>query len=210
MKQVLGKKWLAYAKAHIEGDDYYFNYGFEIPEELYRYLWDKANHNIPIAFCDRYEEVLTYAQIAIDYRRLCGFDWEFSEREAEDGSDDDYWKYIKEFNSNRDRVNAELIYIRLFDPNAEEELLEYCLEMPVDFDLTKQKKTFSWYDNGEYYNWSFDPQGEDYYSVSKISFSVRDEQYTKMLNGECSVYPPYREILEALKNGEVDIRYEDI
>ena len=24
MKQVLGKKWLAYAKAHIEGDDYYF------------------------------------------------------------------------------------------------------------------------------------------------------------------------------------------
>ena len=211
MEQVFGKKWLAYAKAHVEGCDYYFNYGFEMPEELYHYLLDMVNRKIPITSCDRYEEVLTYAQIAIDYRKLCGYDWEFYGREdEEDERDGDYWKYIKEFNSDRDRVNAELIYIRLFDPYAEGELIDYCLEIPIDFDLTKQKKKFLWYDNGDCYKWSLEPYGADDYSVSRVSLSVRDAEYTKMLNGRHSVYPPYRKILEALKNGEVDIIYEDI
>lgn len=212
MEQVSGKKWLAYAKAHVEGYDYYFNFGFEVPEELYRYLRDKANQNVPIVSCDRYEEVLTYAQIVIDYRKLCGYDWEFCEREdeSEDLRDGDYWRCLQGFNSDRDRVNAELIYIRLFDPMAEEDLIDYCLEMPVDFDLTKQRKKFLWYDHGDYYKWSLEPHGANDYSVSKVSVSVKDKEYAKMVNGASSVYPPYREILEALKNGEVDISYENL
>ena len=213
-EQIFGMKWVAYVKAHIEGYDYYFSMDFSIPEDLYLHLWDAADHKIPISKCARYEEVLKFAQIAIDYRKLCGFDYEFylkSElynNEDEDNTDKNYWNYIRSHNRSRKNVNADLCYIRIFDPNLEETFKNCFLDLPVKKEYLGKTKMFSFtYYDGEEYEWTVkypDEDPEDDPSVSKIISSVSLNDYAKFLNGNDSMYPPYEEIIEALKNNEIE------
>jgi hypothetical protein len=203
-------KWIAYAKAHVEGDDYFFSYSFTIPEDLYIDLWDTADHNLPIRKCKRYDEVLKYAQIAINYRKLCGFDLYYRDK-RENESDEDYWEFLKEHNSIRKDVNADLKYIRIFDPNLEKEFIDLCQSLPYTIDcLGKKKKYYYIYFNREIYEWSIDYYDEEDIKVSRIHGYVSDEKFVKYLNGENSIYPPFEEIIEDLKNNKIEYYLKDI
>ena len=202
MKQILAMKWVAYAKAHVEGDDYYFSYDFEIPGDLYNALIDTMYREKPITSCDRFNELQIYAQLALNYRKLCGYEEGFWEKD-DDETDMDYWGYIKEYNQNRENINAELVYLRIFDPYAEERFVDYCLDMPVEDESVGKKKEFYWIYNGETYEWSIDYRSKEDYTVSRIRSHVSYSEYVKFLNGNSSIYPPYDKIIAALKNGEV-------
>lgn len=61
MKQIMSKKWIAYVKAHIEGDDYYFSFPFSIPEGLYNGIIEFLDKDQLLTSFEKYEELLSYA-----------------------------------------------------------------------------------------------------------------------------------------------------
>ena len=195
MDYVTGMKWIAYAKAHVEGEDYYFSYDFNIPEDLYLCLIDDIYFQVPIKDNERYEELMKYAQIAINYRKLC---WEDEDLEAKEKDEnyDDYWSYLSEYNSDRKRVNATLEYLRIFDPNEEKLFVEYCLDNLGKSEYFGKKVTF-YYQLGleEEFSWEMFFDNDNVYFTKDITPSHIDDAN--------AVYPPFSDIMDALKNGEI-------
>lgn len=153
MDNNLGMKWIAYAVARVEGDNYYFQFDFNIPQKLYNELIDAIYNNIPVKDIENYDSLLRYAMISVDYTKLCGF-YDELELENSDEDDADYYTYLCEYNRDKKRVCAELIYIRIFDPKAKERFCEYCSNLPITEDLVGKQKEFIYF--GEYserYSW---------------------------------------------------------
>ena len=209
IKQISRKKWIAFARAHVEGVDYFFSFDFAIPEDLYRDLWDASDHNIPIEKSPRYEEALVYAQLAIDYRALCGFETELYPKDDEE-TDADYWQDLIRYNSDQAKVDAELEYIRLFDPAAEERFVDYCLDLPVKEEYVGKRKRFAFYQGiGENYEWTIDYHSIEESVVTRVVPYVKTDNPMKFLSGNNSVYPPYERIIEDIKMGEVFSELEE-
>ncbi len=207
---MLGMKWVAYAKAHIEGDDYYLSYGFEIPEDLYNYLINEVYYNRPIRDCEKYDELVKYAEIALDCRKLCGYyDDDFVTLQEGENADDGLalGGYIQEFNMERKRINSDVKYTRIFDPKARERFIDYCcLEMEVKPEYIGKTMSFSCYYFEESYEWDIVYTEDDCTVMPVIAFVPDDEYPVKKCNGEWSLYPPYDELVEKLKTNDVIIR----
>ena len=207
--QIMGAKWVAYAKAKIEGEDYYFSFDFNLPYELYAKFLDFLYKRKPIRSFPGYKEVLTYAQSAIDYRAIAGIDdEEIAERKYFE-NDEEFFYYLMKDNTNRNMTNADLIYIRLFDPFAEKDLREYFLALPVKKEYAGKTREFDFrYFEGESYSWTVTYDDDLEASVSRVKCSGSDYD-TKYLDGENSMYPPYEIIMEELKKGTVYSRFTE-
>lgn len=209
---MIGMKWVAYAKAHVEGVDYYLSYGFEIPEDMYNDIIDEVYYNRPIRDYERYDELMKYAEIALDCRKLCGYyDEDFlTLQEGEEGDDGlGLGEYIQSFNKERKRINSDVQYIRIFDPKARERFEDYCcLEMEFKPEYKGKTIEFSCDYFAETYEWDIVYTEDDYTVMPVIAFvpNGKYEHQVKKCNGEWSVYPPYDELVKKLKNNEVYIR----
>ena len=208
-------KWLAFAKVYIEGIDYYFSYFFEMPNELYWRFLKGVDTKQPITTFDCFKEVLSYAELAIHPSEICGYDDPPPIREEGFGEefddtlwDEDYSDIYCDYNLKREKVNAVIEYIRLFDPWAQKRLIDFCLDLPLEKEFEGKKRKFSYHLDGETFEWYIDYTRGDEWVVTRMK-TYLDEKNTKYLNGVNSLYPPFDKILEELKKGEVSSSCED-
>ena len=202
-------KWIAYAKVYADGYNYFYSFPFELPEDLYDELVETTDHKAPVESCPNYEKIIPYAKMCVDYALLTGYGEHLEDRN-ESFSDWDYYDCVlTEYNSYRKRIAeyGDIIYIRLFDPEAYRALVDHCLDLPHDENLVGKKKVFYADFEDEHYEWSIVYNKDDYY-VTEIKSSI-DGDNNKFLSGKNSVFPPYEEIFTMLNNNEVTCVIKD-
>ena len=204
--------WVAYAKARIEGTLYYYSYKFEVPNAIYDKIVDAVYYNKPISSLDCYDDIVSCAEAALQPRQICGFEEEFLSFNEIDGTDKDYGSYIMEYNSDKKRVNCDVFYIRIFDPKAKNRFLDllYSLDHGDEKVSHDVEYTYHAISDGEY-SWSVhigDAVNGKTFSGVKHWITSKDD--IKYLNGPLSIYPPYEELEEAVKSGDVYIEVKSL
>lgn len=215
-----GMKWMAFGRAYVEGDEVFFSFLFEIPEDLYKDLCSFSYENKFITAFSRYEELVNYAKISVDYRKYSGF---YDENCFPEASEKENIKYIDDYetilfnvvdtlNGQTDRVDAALEYIRILDPCAQKIFEERCFDLPVEEKHKGHQREFHYISDGEDCTWriSYNSEGE-IDGISKIDIWAYGKYGNKYLGfdgtADTSLYPPYENIVKKLDEKDI---YEKI